>query len=571
MPIDRPSLSVLRTFTILAVATVTLTAAHAQTDDAPISNASCADVKPPAVNPAEMIDNVPIYIIPPGAPQHRSVCEATEALTEGMVDISLGDDRVIADALGDPEPDTNIGEVSEFPYLPPGSTPTPGQPPPGPAPERTEGSHVYAAFIDPKTGVEYTYSSVADSLADMEATGAEWITSTVEPLLEQDASNAIAPAASNLMVDGASNATLAAAAQAATGTPAFDPNAWDLLVEARFAMPNNKLARGTVVNQEKEIGGSGVIVNIYRLNATKGANDYFLVDTRYTQTPKYAPFYVFLAQVNSWANYTTKFKLTARFEKGTPGPFPALFDFAPRTPITGKTETFTVGADLNSYSSGVSASYSVTTTQDSVATTVNATLGTGTLEWNDTYHGFPSQNPPSTSITTFAGERLAIFSVPRTINDRAPGGKYKYPGVEFLPFLESQVQAHIESIFLKPQVLSGWHISSPLFAAEPQFSVSTRAVTVSRSKNNVTHPVTVDITAQLPDGSHKVAWQVTNPLKSIATVASVARGNGKIEIYPKSSTDTGETGGTISVDSSPSGGADSLRNGPINIKVTIEP
>jgi hypothetical protein len=59
------------------------------------------------------------------------------------------------------------GEFSESAYSAPGSTPGPGQPPPGPSPQLTESSHVYAAFIDPKTGVEYTYSSVADSLADM--------------------------------------------------------------------------------------------------------------------------------------------------------------------------------------------------------------------------------------------------------------------------------------------------------------------------------------------------------------------------------------------------------------------
>ena len=111
---------------------------------------------------------------------------------------------------------------------------------------------------------------------------------------------------------------------------------------------------------------------------------------------------------------------------------------------------------------------------------------------------------------------------------------------------------------------------SLLFAPEPQFSASTKEVKVSRSTNSITKPVIVDIVAQLPSGDQKVAWRVTNPLSSIAAVASVSKGSGKIAIYPTSAT-SGETVGTISVDSSPSGATDSLRNGPIKIDVTIVP
>src|ERR1700722_1820912 len=209
---------------LLGVAVASVTAAQAQTGDAPISNASCADVKPPVPNPQDVYGNVPLYLVAPGAPQHQSVCQATEALAAGMVDMSLGDDRVLADALDEPEPDSTTGEVSEFAYS------GPVQPSPGPAPELTEGSHIYAAFINPKTGVEYTYSSVADSLADMKVSVADWITSTVEPLLEQDASSAIAPAASN--------ARVAAVANAAIGEPGYDTRAWKLLVSETTNMPD---------------------------------------------------------------------------------------------------------------------------------------------------------------------------------------------------------------------------------------------------------------------------------------------------------------------------------------------
>jgi hypothetical protein len=547
--------------TILTAAVLILTAAHAQGAYDSVPGTDCRDVKPPAANPADMIGNVPIYIIPSGGKGHQAICRATEALAEGMVDLEFGDDIILADALGDPEPETDIGRVSEFPYLAPGSVPTPGLPPPGPSPERVEGSHGYAAFIDPDSGAEYTFSSVADSVTDIEADALQWITSTVEPLLEHRAPEATVNA--RLV---AANAT-SPVANAAVGTEKYDTRAWNFITEATIHMPNNPLARGTVANQDTELGKSGAVVRIYRLNTGSEQNDYYLVDTIYTQTPKYAPFYVFPTQINAWANQRTKFELKARLPKGTAGPLPTLVDFAPRTPVTGKEETFTVGADLSA--SSASASYSVTTTQDSVTTAVNATLGEGLLDWKDTYHGFPSQNPPSTSVKTFAGERLAIFAVSRTINDKVPSGKYV--GLEFHPSLVSEVQAEVQSIFLPPRAYSAWGINADIFAVEPQFNVSPRAVTVSRSKNNVTKPVIVDIVGELPDGRQKIAWQVTNPLNSIAAVATVTRGKGEIRIYPKSSTDTSEDGGTLSVDSSPSGAADSLRNGPISITVTIEP
>jgi hypothetical protein len=92
---------VFRISTVLAIAVLTTTATRAQRDHDSVDRESCADVKPPVINPAETISNVPIYIIPPGESGRRAVCRATEALTEGMVDFELRDDAVFADALGD--------------------------------------------------------------------------------------------------------------------------------------------------------------------------------------------------------------------------------------------------------------------------------------------------------------------------------------------------------------------------------------------------------------------------------------------------------------------------------------
>jgi hypothetical protein len=553
---------------LLGAAVASVTVAQAQTGDAPISNASCADVKPPVPNPQDTYGNVPLYLVAPGAPQHQSVCQATEALAAGMVDMSLGDDRVLADALDEPEPDSTTGEVSEFAYS------GPVQPPPGPAPELTEGSHLYAAFIDPKTGVEYTYSSVADSLADMRVSVADWITSTVEPLLEQDASSAIAPTASN--------ARVAAVANAAIGEPGYDTRAWKLLVSETTNMPD----ASTEIQEHGEkfptaTGHSGKTMQIYRLNGEQAGNDYFLVDTAYTQSPAYNPFefvrFVFTFKIFAWANDHTDLRLTAMDPIHPTTIKPGLFDFSPQTKVTGSTETFTVGANLTGAvgdGSGVNASYSVTTTQESVVTTVVGSLGRDMLQWTDAYSGFgiPDGNggirtPPSTSVNSFAGRRLAIFQVPRTINDNIPAGQQA--GLRFTPRLYSAVQGFsLAGLYF---IHSGWDLDSSLFAPEPQFSATPMTIQVSKSKNSAATPAIVNILAQLPNGGQKVTWLAELPSFLGSNVgASGITGSGQLKVYATSSAAAGESG-FILLDSSPSAATDSLRNGPLQIQVSVVP
>jgi hypothetical protein len=560
----------LRALALLGVAAVNVTAAHAQTGDASVSNASCADVKPPVPNPQDTYGNVPLYLVAPGAPQHKSVCQATEALAAGMVDISLGDDSVLADALGDSVPETVTGKVGEYPYSAPGSTPTPGQPPPGPAPERTEGAHVYAAFIDPKTGVEYTYSSVADSLTEMKATVAEWIKSTVEPLLEQDASNAIAPAASN--------ARFAATANAAIGTPAYDARAWNLLVDETLQMPDQRsLIEEFGMNWDKPLGGSGEVVRIYRLNGNQANNDYFLVDTKYTQDPRYEPFSFafFLGRptIFTWANERTGFTLTA-IDPNHTSVKPALYDFSPQTKVTATTETFTVGANLGG---DVNASYSVTRTQESVVTTVTGSLGRDTLHWTDEYSRFGIPNgdggivtPPNTSIKTFTGERLAIFQVPRNINDNIPAGQQA--GLRFTPRLGSDVQGCVVGgVPIYNIIHQRWNMAPSLFAPEPQFSATPVTIEVSKSKNSAGNPAIVNVVAQSPNGGQKVTWLATLPSFLGSNLgASGITGSGQLKVYATSSAAAGESG-FILLDSSPSAATDSLRNGPLQIQVNVVP
>jgi hypothetical protein len=73
-----------------------------------------------------------------------------------MVDIEFDKNVALARALGDPSPADDTGEVIDFPYSPPGSTPKPGAPPPGPVNEEIDRAHFYAAFVDPAAGVRRT-------------------------------------------------------------------------------------------------------------------------------------------------------------------------------------------------------------------------------------------------------------------------------------------------------------------------------------------------------------------------------------------------------------------------------
>jgi hypothetical protein len=69
-----------RVFALLAATVLSVTATHAQNETPADSNASCGDVQPPVPSPENVYGDVPIYLGPSGAPQHQSVCQATEAL-----------------------------------------------------------------------------------------------------------------------------------------------------------------------------------------------------------------------------------------------------------------------------------------------------------------------------------------------------------------------------------------------------------------------------------------------------------------------------------------------------------
>jgi hypothetical protein len=428
---------------VFALGVISLTGSYAQTDQTSDSGKTCADVTPPAIDPADNIANVPVYVIPKRASGHQAVCRAKEALAAGMVAIEFNKNVILARALGDPSPADDIGEVSDFPYSEPGSTPKPGSPPPGPVNEEIEHAHFYAAFVDPATGVEYTLSSVADGTTDVDTDAVEWITSTVAPLLTKPATQASALAQPRLAVTE-------------SGSASYDPRAWTKVIDATIGMPNNKMAEGSIRGHGRRLGASGAIVHIFRLNGGSLGNDYYLVDTAYTQTPDWNPFdywtVIFRTQVDAWASKSTQLTLTA----SSPNTTPVLADFAPKTPISSSTQTLQVGLGISASGPSVSAEYSVTTTQQSVDTAVQGTITSNTVKWTDTYNGFGNvfmPKPPSSLTSTFSGERLAIFRVPQGA------------GLQIAPHLYSQVQASITDFILVPVTVfenADWSIQSKI-------------------------------------------------------------------------------------------------------------
>jgi hypothetical protein len=591
----RISVGSLQTLAIFAFAVINVTAAQAQSDNPSMSNMSCAGVMPPAANVVDTISTVPIYEIPAGPPTHKTICQATEALAEGLVGVELGEDRVLADALSEPVPDTVTGEMAKFPYSEPGSRPTPGLAPPGPSPEVPEHSHVYAAFVDPTTGVEYTFNSVAENLFDAEEDGAGWVRSTVEPLLKQHAARVSGQAASHTAFgtdDSAAAVNVADAAANVIGRPSYNSRAWTLLVEETIASPKHG---GPVHGMERSTGSSGAVIKFYRLNANRVDSDYFLVDTAYTQTPSYNPFTIGLDNFTYWANKQTQFKLRA-MDPNHSAIVPSLLEFAPRTVVSSSEQTFSVGANLSVNVEGpsgdLSADYSVTRNQLDVETVVKATLGVNNLTWTDVYNGFGTGGQyPATLINTFTGERLAIFKVPRTVNDVAPK---VWAGLEVTPLLYSQLQGFFIPFFSfthKNFEYTDWQIGSSVFVPEPRFSVhhvqqgapiypqgSTQPVInpdgpplqVSLSSTNVANPVYVDVVAQLPNNAEKVTWHATTPGFVATDVGPNRTGSARIKIYPAPGAAVTNSD-FIFFDSVPGRATDSLRNGAIRVPVQIVP
>lgn len=567
---------VLPVSTILAFAVLTTTAARAQSEH---DSVSCADVNPPALDPANTLEGVPIYIIPEDESGHSAICRATEALAEGMVDLELRGDRVLAHALGDPTPNSVTGEVSDFPYTEPGSQPTPGMPPPGPSPEHTDHSRAYAAFVDPASGVEYTFSTVAENLADAEQASVDWIKSTVEPLLATQEAKAPQTAVGPRTL--ATTATFAEphAADAAS----YSTLAWNLLVDGTIVLPDPSLKRALVSELGKTfdtaLGRSAAKVRIYRLNGNQLGADYFLVDSEYSQTPEYKPFDfvvagIFKASVYAWANRETDFSLTATDPNhSTKEDQPALNEFAPQTKITSSTQTFTVGTELSSAPGiGVSGSYSITVTQESVDTSVKAGFGDNNLQWIDTYNGFGMPNlgaggilpPPPSSINTFTGKRLAIFKVPRTVNDLSEQDRLagKRAGLSFVANLDSHAQGVVSPLTF---IDASWNLSGMLFAPEPLLSVSTKVVDVSLSGKNGKKQAIVNVTAE---GVTPAVTHSPDIVNARLGTLDIKTGIRPLTISPKETAKVGDDV-TVYVDTNPAGGADSVRAEAIQIKVNI--
>jgi hypothetical protein len=127
------------------------------------------------------------------------------------------------------------------------------------------------------------------------------------------------------------------------------------------------------------------------------------------------------------------------------------------------------------------------------------------------------------------------------------------------------------------EIFGGWNLTSLLFAPEPQFSVhyslngppidsGGSPIEVSKSGNGVL----LNVVAQLPTKAAQVTWGVAEKPDFVNTdIGSGGRtGSGTLRVFAAPGADVGDFG-FILVDSFPTRGTDSLRNGPIQIPVKI--
>lgn len=322
-----------------------------------------------------------------------------------------------------------------------------------------------------------------------------------------------------------------------------------------------------------DFGDAGAIVNVYRLNTRSPSVDDFLVDTYYTQTPRWHQRqYYFPSEYYYWWNSATKLTLNAS-DPWHPNIRPILVDFAPTTPITTADITNTVGKGLSKYANYTE--YSRTESQPSVTTDVNGSLGQSTVAWSDKYVDVIgpgvafNPNPPGTTTNTFAGDRLTVFEVPRTVNDNVPVGKV--PGLNIDVELYSEVHGFVGLLGLGQVFRGDFKSSTRVFAPEPLFAVSLTSINVSISQNSATNPAIVNVTAERPDVAQKITWHaVTVPAFLTTNVdANGITGSGQLKIVPNNAriNDTG----FITLSSQPAGGSDSLRTGSYQIGVKIVP
>lgn len=439
---------------------------------------------------------------------------------------------------------------------------TPDPAPSGAAADTTEPVHAYGVYIDPATGAQYTLSIGAYTVAQAQSDVASWVSATIAEAQKR----AITRLSSR-------------SAKALVGSPSYDAAAWTLISSGTVDHVDSIIIPSVGNNGDPKVparlGQATAIIKIFRFNTRLPTVDDFLVDAYYTQSPNYVGYQVhFPFGYYFWWNSAMTLDVTAS-DPWHPSIRAQLVDYAPQTEITTTDNTLSVGGKL---SGGDQFSvYSVKTTQPSVTTSASGTLTNPTVGWRDKYVDIvvpgavliTNPNPPATT-STFAGDRLAVFEVPRTVNDNVPAGST--PGLNVNVKLNSEVHGFRGSILglaLGNIYPAYFKSSATIFAPEPLFSASPTSINVSKSQNSATNPAIVNVTAERPNSGEKLTWHSVQTPSFLTTNVDAHNitGSGPLKIVPNNA-QVGQSG-FITLNSVPGAASDSLRYGSYQIAVTV--
>ena len=505
-----------------------------------------------------------IFPIPAGVSGTAAECQAIAAYRGGQVLVAYNDSTALGAVLGEaPWSDQGSVDLEQFQYA---SSVNDGQPlsdptsPPLSDAVTNDSVTVYAAYYDAASDAPVEFSAAAPDTTTAQQLVTAWATAPTSAV---------------------STARLAKQSlqPEAISAPSYDTRAWTKVLEESWQQVVDADVGGSNSSDKRPQGNQSGFVTMYRLNTNDNANDYFLVDLTYTQGPRLV--YCNDAFTCVWFNDSTSANVAL-----TGGPNGSMtgrvLDISPTTIVSKTSETLSVGGKLSgkvgagpngpSGESGgeVSVGWSRTIVTDSVNTTNDAarTVGTTSAGWNDTFNHDPPFNFPSTSQGSYTADRLAIFTVPRTVNDASPG---------YTPAVSLSV-THEARFF-------GWWIAFQRYTSTgtqkrtfrvplPAFYLranggSTLATTLSLSLTPGTS-ATFDVVANQVAGQKTLKWFATKTPSFVTTNIDPngETGNQSVTVNALPSAAASSVDYLL-LNTIPAGGADSVRNGSLRVQITI--
>ncbi len=505
-----------------------------------------------------------IYTLPAGISGTAAECRGIAAYRAGQVLVAYNDSTALSSLLGEaPWSDQGSVDLERFQYA---SSVNNGQPlsdptsPPLSNVVTNDSVTVYAAYYDARSDAPVEFSAAATDTATAQQLVTAWA----------KAPTSAAPAA-RLTEQSLRPDTI--------GAPAYDTRAWTKVLEESWQQLVDADIGGSNSSDKRPQGNQSGFVTMYRLNTNDNSNDYFLVDLTYTQGPRLV--YCEDAFTCVWFNDST-----SAYVALTGGPNGSVtgrvLDISPTTIVSKTSETLSVGGKLSgkvgagpngpSGEGGgeVSVGWSRTIVTDSVNTSNDParSVGTTSAGWNDAFNHDPPFNFPSTSKSSYTADRLAIFTIPRTVNDASPG---------YIPAVSLSV-THEARFF-------GWWIAFQRYTTTgtqrrtfwvplPSFHVKANADspianTLSLSLQPGTS-ATFDVVANQVAGQKTLKWFATKTPSFVTTNIDPngETGNQSVTVNALPSAAANSVDYLL-LNTIPAGGADSLRNGSLRVQITI--